>query len=405
MSKISRMAATGLIVILGAGLAVAAGFEKPPSYNAASVLGAAQGPGYTVANPVQSDGYLRNYKLNTPWGTVSASGDQMVFLRIKELAALEAMERTTDSRSFKDAVVKAGLSPVEFAGKLISSPVSTVENTVSGVGKLFGGIASGIRNRGKTQDSVVDSVTGESKQRRLIAYQYGIDPYTDFPPLKAKLDDLSKAAAAGGLLVTAAFIAIPGAAGTVISNVSTADTLNTMVRDSSAAELMDFNRKKLLKIGVRKDLAEQLLTHDSYTPVDVTAIADSLTRMGPMKDVNVMITRAISADSRDVAYFIRRRIEMTASYQQTSRELTGFRQFDGTPFPFSTTTGNGIVGVFPIDSLCWTNSTSKAITTTTAAARAYGITGPMTFYISGTATPLAKRQLSVLGWTVIENGG
>ena len=63
---------------------------------------------------------------------------------------------------------------------------------------MFNRIGAGLRNRGKTQDSMAASLSGEAMQRRLIAYNYGIDPYTDLPPLKEKLDALSRAAAAGG---------------------------------------------------------------------------------------------------------------------------------------------------------------------------------------------------------------
>ena len=245
VSRICLMLGIVAAVSIGAGDAVAANFENPPTVKASKILGAAaQGPGYSVASPVPSDGYLRIYTLKSPWGTVRASGDQMLRLRIKELAALNAMKQTTDSKQFGDAVMKAGLSPVEFAGKLVTAPVDTVKDTVSGVGKLFGGITSGIRKAGKSQDNPVASITGAAKQRRLIAYKYGIDPYTDLKPLKDKLDKLAGAAAVGGIAVTVAFIAIPGAAGTIISNVSTAGTLSEMVRDNSASQLMDINRQK-----------------------------------------------------------------------------------------------------------------------------------------------------------------
>src|SRR5262245_53765325 len=172
--------AMGLAMSLIAFQASAAGLERPPSFNATKLLGnAAQAPGYQIVSPVASDGYLRDYSINTPYGVVTASGDQMLLMRIKEITALEAMERTTSSQEFADALVKAGLSPVEFAGNLVTNPVGTVKNTVTGVGKLFGGIASGLKNAGKSQESAVASVTGAAKQKRLIAYQYGVDPYTD----------------------------------------------------------------------------------------------------------------------------------------------------------------------------------------------------------------------------------
>jgi hypothetical protein len=223
--------------------------------------------------------------------------------------------------------------------------------------------------------------------------------------LADKLDKLAGAAAAGGLVVTAAFMAIPGAAGTVIANVSTANTLNGLVRDSSAAQLMDMNRKKLGQLGIQGDLADELLSNRYYTPVDTTVMVDALARMGKMQHIDVMAGRAALANSRDVAYFIRKRIELTAAYQEKTGQLTGFVLLGESPFPMSVTADNGIVGVFPVDILSWTENTSAVLAAMTSAAQDDGITGPKVLHITGTATPLAKKNLKTLGWKVQEDAG
>jgi hypothetical protein len=388
-------------VFLLATSAWAGDFEQPPSFDLKKSLGAtAAGPGYRIVSPAESDGYLRHYVIETPYGIFEASGDQMLFMRLKELAALDALDQTANSQEFVDALVKAGLSPVTFAGNLVTKPVGTVKNTITGVGKLFGGIVSGVKNAGKTKEGTVASITGAAKQKRLIAFQYGVDPYTDFEPLADKLEKHARAAAAGGLVVTAAFIAIPGAAGTVISNVSTANTLNGLVRDSSAAQLIDMNKKKLRKLGIHGDLIDELLSNKHYTPVDITAMVDAFIRMGNQQNMDVMVGRAASAGSRDVAYFIRRRIELTAAYQEKTGELTGFVLFGDSPFPMSVTADNGVVGVFPIDILSWTENTSATMATFTSAVEANGLNGPKVLHITGTATPLAKKNLKALGWKI-----
>jgi len=401
MHKLLTMAGLAIFLTAAAGSARAADVENPPVFKASTLLGAqVQGPGYKVAEKVPSDGYVRIYSLQTPWGPVVVHGDHRLQTRFKELAAINAMEQTSDSKEFGDALVKAGLKPVQFAGKLVTDPVDTVKNTVSGVGNLFNSIGSGIRNRGKTQENAVQSITGAAKQRRLIAYNYGVDPYSQFPPLKQKLDQMSNAAAAGGLVVTGAFIAIPGAAGTVISNVSTAGNLNDMVRDYSAAQLLDMNRKSLLKMGVSASIVDQLLANANYTPTDMTAMTGALGGMGKLKNLDALLGLAAQAASRDDAEFMRWRIELMASYQQRMKSITGFVAIAGVPMPMATTRDNGLLGIFPLDALSWTASTSSAITSITQAARAQGITGPMNLVITGTATPLAQKQLAKLGWSV-----
>lgn len=400
MNRLFKAAGLLFLLVTASG-ASAADVENPPTFKASALLGPAmQGPAYKVAQKVPSDGYVRIYTLQTPWGPVVVHGDHRLQTRFKELAAVDAMERTSQSKAFGDAVVQAGMKPVQFAGQLVTDPVDTVKNTVSGVGNLFNSIGSGIHNMGKTPENAIQGITGEAKQRRLIAYNYGVDPYSTFPPLKQKLDQMSNAAAAGGLAVTGAFIAIPGAAGTIISNVSTAGNINEMVRDYSAAQLMDMNRKALLKMGVSAGLAEQLLDNTNYTPTDMTAMTAALGTMGRLQNLDALLGLAAQAGNRDDAEFMRWRIELMASYQQKMRSITGFVAIAGVPMPMATTRNNGLLGIFPLDALSWTADTSRSLTAITQAARAQGITGPLNLIITGTATPLAQKQLAKLGWSV-----
>lgn len=402
LSRAIRLSLLGLVLATGA---FAADVENPPVFNASTVLGqAAQGPGYRIEERVGSDGYLRIYDVETPWGMLAVHGDAMMQMRLKEIGALNAMERTATSKEFGDALVKAGLKPVEFAGKLVTDPAGTVKSTVSGVGSLFNSIGSGIRNAGKTKESAAAGITGAAKQRRLIAYEYGIDPYTDLPPLKEKLDQLSRAAA-GGLAVTGAFILIPGAAGTIISNVSGAETLNQMVRDYSAAQLMDMNRKELRRMGASADVAEEFLTNPHYTPTDATAITGALSGMGQLRNVDALLSRATEAANREQAYFLRRRVELMAAQQLAAGNITGFVALDGVPFPMATTREGGLVGLFPLDALSWTAETSEAAAGLTTAARTAGFNGPLSLGITGTATPLAEKHLAKLGWTLAQKVG
>jgi hypothetical protein len=320
--------------------------------------------------------------------------------RIKELNALNTLEKTNGAQKFGEGAVKAGLGPVVFAGNLIAHPVDTTQNTFAGVGHFFNSVGSGLNNMGKSRDDAVASLTGEARQKRLIATQLGVDPYTDFQPLASKLDSLAGAAAVGGLAVSGALMAVPGGAGVIASDASTASTLPGMINDYSAAQLMDINREKLGRLGVSGAVADQLFANRNYTPLDVTAMVDALSSMGGVKNLDAMVARAASADSRETAYFIRRRIELTAAYRRRNGNIAAFVGAGDLDYPLCLTASGAIVGVFPIDSLSWTPETARTVETMTSEARRSGATGAKTLVITGTATPLARRNLAALGWTL-----
>lgn len=397
-NRAARFGAMAMAAAMTASVATAGPFEQPPSTSPAAALGSAwSGANYKVLSPVSSDGLMRHYTLRTSFGDFEVAGDGLMAARIRELNALHALDETNAPEKFGEAAVKAGLGPVTFAGAMIAHPVDTTQNTFAGIGQFLGGVGSGLSNIGKSRDDAVANLTGEAKQKRLIAAQLGVDPYTDFKPLATKLDELAGAAAAGNLAVSGAFLAVPGAAGLAISNTSTAGTLQGMAADYSAAQLMDMNRDKLARLGVDRAIADRLFANPNYTPVDATAITEALASLAGVKNLDAMIDRAAAADSRATAYFIRGRIEMTAAWQRRRKTIVAFAHDDDPRFPVCLTAGGGAAGVYPIDSLSWTPETARNFEQMSSVAA-----GRKTLVISGLATPLAKSNLSALGFTVEE---
>ena len=404
MSPAKRAALLGVLTVLVAGAGAAAGqFEKAPSYDPTAALGGASaGSNYLVMSPVSSDGMLRHYTLQTRWGDFKMVGDQLMMARVKELSALHALDETNATKSFGQAVVKAGMAPVVFAGHMIVHPVDTTQNTVTGMGQFVGGISSGFNNMGKSRDDTVASLTGQATEKRLIATGLGVDPYTDFQPLAYRLDELASAAAVGHLAVSGAMSAVPGVAGLVVSNASTVSAFGETINDYSDAQLMDMNRDKLARLGVDGATADSLFANRNYTPVDATAMVEALTSLNGVGNIGPMLALAAGAGSRATAYFVRRRIELTAAWQRRNKTIVAFVGNDSVMFPLAQTTSGGIVGVYPIDILSWTPGTAQTIDAMTAAAESGGATGK-TLVITGAATPLARRNLAARGWKVQEH--
>jgi hypothetical protein len=387
--------------------AAAQPYEQPPSFNAAQIPGIKRiGPDYTIENPVRSDGILRIYVLKTPYGEYTVQGDEMLRMRLNEFAALAALEKVSNSESFAKALAEAGLSPLKFTGQLITNPIGTVQNTFAGVGAFFNRLGAGMNNAGQTPDNAVADLLGVTDERRKLAAAYGVDPYTDLPPLNAKLDQLSQAAAAGGLVVTGALMAVPGAAGIVVSNLSTANKVNNigiqdLARDYTAAQILDINRGLLAKMGIDKTLSERLLANRFYTPIDMAAMVAALDSMHGVGGRDVFVARAAEANSRALAYFMRRHAELLAD---DYRRHGGYARFVAlASYPFVITRDNRVMTLLPIDALSWTRETSAGFAAVTADRRKYAPKAHGQLRIVGMATPLAKRELKREGWYVLDH--
>jgi hypothetical protein len=386
--------------------AIAQATETPPSFNAAQISGVRRiGANYTIQNPVRSDGLLRIYHLTTPYGEVTVQGDEMLRMRLNELNALTLLEKVSSSDSFGKALAEAGLSPVIFTGRLLSNPVNTVKDTLAGVGGFFGRVSSGIANAGKTPDDAVSSVLGVTEHRRQLAAAYGVDPYTDFPPLNAKLEQLSQAAALGGLAVTGALFAIPGAAGFIVSNLSTAYKLNDigldeLARNYTASQILDLNRSRLAAMGVGPDLNARLLANRNYTPIDMAAMVAALDSMKGVKDREAYVACAAAVQSRAIAYVMRRQAELMADDYRLHGGYARFVALVG--YPYVITRDGRVVTLAPIDALSWTSETAAGFGSVTTERKRISPTARGELRITGQATVLAKRRLQAEGWTVRE---
>jgi hypothetical protein len=382
--------------------------ERPPSFTIEKIAGFwPSGDNYTIKNPVRSDGLLRIYTVTTPYGEFDAHGDQMLRMRIKELSALHELEQIASSEAYGKALLDAGLSPFKYTGRLVTDPGKTVSDTVNGIGTMFGRISSDLSNMGKTPGDPISGLLGVTDQKRKLATKVGVDPYTDMAPLDARLSRLAEAAVAGGLTVSAAMMAAPTHAITIIaSNLSTASTIegvriDELARDQTAAQIFDLNRERLRAMGADSALVEALIDNQKYTPIDMAVLVAALDSMHGVESRTVFLERAAKIDRRSLAYFMRRHAEMLKNHQSRGAGFTRFVSLGG--YPFNVARDGRIVGVMPIDALAWTDTASSVLRECAVDARKFSATGQVELRITGITTPRAKSELLALGWRVVEN--
>jgi hypothetical protein len=397
-----------LVLALAMGASAQQQFEKPPVFNAGQLPPTIKrvGGNYTIRNPVRSDGILRIYVLATPYGDITVNGDEMLHMRINELKAVAELEKVSGSESFTRGLAEAGLSPLTFTGQLIINPVGTMQNTFAGIGGFFNRIGSEMNNAGKTRDDPLSGLLGVTDQRRQLAATYGVDPYTDLPPLAAKLEQLSQAAAAGGLVVTGALMAVPGAAGIIVSNLSTANKVNDigiedLARKYTAAQILDINRAALSEMGVADELNAKLLANAYYTPIDMAAMVAALQSMRGVRGRDIFVARAADANGRAIAYVMRRMAEYMADDYRRHGGYVSFVSLAS--FPYVITRDGRVTTILPIDALSWTRETAAGFTAVSADRRRFAPKARGQMRITGMATALAKKELKAQGWAVLDH--
>jgi hypothetical protein len=234
------------------------------------------------------------------------------------------------------------------------------------------------------------------KQFSEIAVGLGVDPYSDFPPLAQKLQEIANAAAGGGIPVKVALAAIPGGVGIAISSASSVESVKDTLRDRTSAQIIQEVRTTLAQLGVSNETATRFVQNKAYSPTDMLVVARSLARLGA-GDTEIFVARAVDASSRETAFFHRRRAELLAS---RSTDLGGVTRFVPVAGFALNQTGNGnVVAAFPFDEVAWTPVAARTFNAITAALRGGG---KPVLVIHNAATKTAAAELKKLGWQIVQ---
>jgi hypothetical protein len=404
LKHLGDLTAAALTIWFAVGItcAVSGQIEQPATQSAATILGPLlRGTNYEIDDTVRSDGFVYIFSLNTTWGHYQVEGLDTLKIRLRELGAIAALEQMNKSKIFLDAAARAAVRPVTLAAGLITNPVGTVEQGISGVGTMLNRFSSGAANFGHDRDGVAESALGVSAAKRQIASQLGVDPYTDFRPLAEALDEMARVTALGELTVSGAFMAIPGSAGMAVSYSKTTKEIGEMVLDKTPSELRDTNRAALASVGVSDEVISAFLDNEFYTPTDQTAIAAALEKMDGVAHRDLFVAHAAEASNRDFALRARRRAELLADHHTRVEPFADF--FDSPDLPLGLTRSGKVVAIATFDRLSWTKLAGDLVAVTEEDLKQRKLRKNVELRIVGTASTLAKGCLRERGWKVVEN--
>jgi len=361
------------------------------------------GPNYSIKETITNDGVINTYKLDTAYGPVVVESTVLLLKRIHELMALHKMEQLQETDIFKKAAQGAATGPLSTAESLVKDPVGTAESVGSGIGSFFGRVSSSVTSNDPNQPDAMKSALGQAANKREFAYQFGVDPYSPYPPLQKTLDSIAWTATGGSLTVKAAFSAIPGGAGAVVSMTGTADSLRTLIRDKTPAELQKINGQRLSDMGIPASLAKVFLNNFAYDPQEKTLLIGELANLKSVQNRAVFIVAACSAQQESMAVYMRVMAQLITIYNKKEKSAERFVEADG--LPFIQKRDGTIVGIFPVDRLFWTQKFAQKEKAVSEALRKIPRVHKKELWIAGAVDQRARKALEGRGWKIEERFG
>jgi len=408
MNKIYRrltcVVAGFLIVSLPA--SAAPRYESPTILKASEILAPniVKGPHHHVDEKVINDAYLNLYTLHSEYGDVQVTSTAKLMKYIHEVNAVAKMKEIQGTDEFAKGMKNKAGAVVEGAGDLITDPVNTVSDTVSGVGKLFSRAGENMFGgaRSDSEGSRMGSLLGYAKAKREIGYKLGVDVYSHNEILQKELNELSSAGGTGTLVMSGLLMAVPGGAGAAVSVAGGTKMMTELVYwDKSPADLRKMNREKLAAMGVREDVADLFIANGIYTPREQTLLVLSLEKMSNTAGRAEYIKLATVTDNIDMAFFRQRQAEMYAAYNAKVQAISSFVAVGSTSAGMAK---NGdIVFTVPLDHLLWTKGIAAIIRIATQNVALMKGVNERRLLLSGTASDQARQELAKMGWKVQEN--
>ena len=402
-----------LLSIVTAVTAIAAGslpaanskeyFQPPITLKAKDVLPSdlLQGENYKVQDNVKNDGLVNTYQVTTDDGLLTVESTAELLIRITELKALVIMEEMDRKKVFGDALVAGVKAPVKGAVELVKSPIETSKNIVKGTGRFLSNVGSSIFSDDPDQDNVVKVALGYDAAKRQFAFEFGIDPYTDYDPVVDRLGEIARAAVAGGLTPKAAMAAISHDVVLAMQISGTAYGMMQLVRDNPPNKLQKINKEKLEKMGVETSLADAFLDNYRFNPQEETLLVGELDTMKGVKGIDIFISQANLATEETIALSYRIRAQMMAGYHANVAPADRIRNIDGV-IVLQRKDGT-LVLLAPADYVFWTKKLEERVKSfENQISKMTDISGKE-LWITGQLDTSARAKFESDGWKVTEN--
>jgi hypothetical protein len=380
-------------------------FETPVVLRASAILPPEllTGPYHQVDERVVNDGYLNAYTIHSKFGNVQATSTEKLRKYIHEISAVAKLKEMQASEEFAKGMTDKAGDVVKGAGALITDPVGSVSNTISGVGKLFNRAGENLfgGSRSDSEGSRLGGLLGYAKAKRDLGYKLGVDVYSHNKLLQDELDAISGADGTGTLVMSGLLMAVPGGAGTAVSITGGSQLMENVMRDNSPADLRKLNREKLTGMGVNKDVADIFIANGVYTPREQTLLVAAIDSMSNTSGRAEFIKFATLTSNPDTAFFRQRQARMYAAYNANVKPIAEFITI-GQISAARTQDGN-IVFTVPLDHLLWTQGVASLVGKETQEIALMKEVREKHLLLSGTASKQARQLLEKMGWMVQEN--
>ncbi len=376
-------------------------------------------------------GHLAVFTLRTPYGPIEAEGVEMLEVRVQELLVLENLQRINAAGVYVRAIGAQSMRTLRSVGQVLLNPVDTVAGIPQGVVRFFQRkLGDGIDDAVELSDEVRHSTSDEDERfadavrpgarashdepesgqqrtqrrarkialnylgyddsRRYWAKRLGVDPYSSNPLIKTRLDRLAWSAFAGDKTVS---FALDGLTAGASEALSITRKLNEVVWELEPVKLGRLNYRRLDDLGCGGMPARRFVNRGRYSPTQQTALVDAIEQLRPAQGCSEVLQLAAALESEVETRYIVNALRLMQHFHANSGGNRKIRLV-GTGLMLETADNEWVLPL-PVDYLLWTANTRGYFDQ-----QAFRKVRK-TLLVSGKASPIAMRELTQRGWSIV----
>lgn len=350
---VRRITALGLSLLLAAAPALAAPeHEQPPVLKASEILTPAerQGPHHRVREKVVVKDYLMVFEIESDYGLLAAHSRRLLTTRLHEIEVLATAGRSSGAgeifRGLENSLRRTGTSAVSAIqdpfGAVKRTPQAAWNRTFGRVKGAFGGSGGGSRYEGSWASG---ALYGEQKRR--IAGELKLDPYSTNPAVQQVLNQLAQARAAGSWAVDLSSTALPDAVGWGRNAVEAQAEVKNVVLSNAPDDVDKLNDGKLAALGISTYARRRFADCPWLSPTHKTVITVAATRLKGVDDLEALVVAAAEATDEARALVQTTQARMLAAFHAKQGSLVRLDAAGGVVIAFAK--GGHALVVLPID--------------------------------------------------------
>ena len=369
------------------------GFETVTSLEASKLLPDAlrHGPYHTVHDTVESDGYMWIYTISSEFGEFRAYGDDLLRIRVGEIAALAALREMSSGSEFTEALAATAKSPFIAAWKLVTNPVRTITGIPRGAANALRRATDLSRGeRSQFEDGALASLFGFERDKRRLAHQLGVDPYSSNPALQQELNRIAWVTTMGSLPTRLLPFGGDEAPPPMSAGLGT-ERVGNMILDYPPEDMRRINRIELSVMGVSDEVRREFIGHPWYSPLRQSQLVAHLAAMDLTRGRQVFIEAALQAASEEDGILYERSAELLRAYHENRGAIVRLLKLG--PVVAGLTVDQGLVVPLPLDHAVWTQPIQRVANLLYNARLADGEISDREILITGTLSDLARKRI------------